>query len=89
VRLVWYYTFRDQVRTSTRTPEQLDELRENTRDLIDRIRSTTSFEPVRNRLCDWCEFQDICPLFTADGEDHGDLVAKAPAGAPDDQLSLL
>jgi putative RecB family exonuclease len=86
VRLVWYYTFRDQVRTSTRTPEQLDELRENTRGLIDRIRTTTAFEPTKSRLCDWCEFQEVCPLFTPDGEDRGHLLAPAD---DDDQLPLL
>ena len=42
VRLVWHYLLLDQVRTSTRTPEQLDALRADTISLIDRIRAARS-----------------------------------------------
>jgi putative RecB family exonuclease len=61
IRLVWHYLLRDQVRTSTRTPEALEDLREHTIQLIDAIRSERNFEPRPSALCGWCEFAEICP----------------------------
>ena len=61
VRLVWHYLLPNQVRTSTRTPEQLEALRGETIGLIDRIRVETRFEPKVGPLCRWCEYNDICP----------------------------
>ena len=71
MRLVWHYVFRNQTRTSTRTPEQLTELREKTSRLIDRIRAAKQFEPVPSKLCSWCEFNDICPEFASSARDRG------------------
>jgi putative RecB family exonuclease len=61
IRLVWHYLLNDQVRTSTRTPEALEELRTSTVALIDRIRAETVFEPRPGPLCRWCEYAGICP----------------------------
>jgi putative RecB family exonuclease len=61
VRLVWHYLLRDQVRVSTRTGAQLDALRDRTIDLIDRIEAETEFPARPSALCDWCEFNDVCP----------------------------
>jgi len=61
IRLVWHYLLRDQVRTSTRTPEALEDLREHTIQLIDAIRMERNFEPRPSALCGWCEFAEICP----------------------------
>ena len=69
VRLVWHYVFRNQVRTSTRTPEQLASLRAETAELIDRIRAEERFEPTPSALCSWCEYNDICPAVAVDGGD--------------------
>lgn len=66
MRLVWHYLFRNQVRTSTRTPEQLASLRVETAELIDRIRGKVRFEPKPSALCSWCEYDDICPAVAAD-----------------------
>jgi hypothetical protein len=49
------------VRTSTRTPEALEELRASTVTLIDRIRAESVFEPRPGPLCSWCEYAEICP----------------------------
>ena len=59
-RLVWQFLQRKELRTSSRTPEQLDKLRRETIELIDRIEATTEFPVQRNRLCDWCEYKDRC-----------------------------
>jgi putative RecB family exonuclease len=61
VRLVWHYLLPNQVRTSSRTPEQLEALRGETIGLIDRIRAETRFEARPGPLCPWCEFGEICP----------------------------
>jgi len=61
IRLVWHYVLRNQTRTSTRTPEQLEALRAETIRLIDRIHAATRFEPRTSTLCGWCEYNDICP----------------------------
>jgi len=61
MRLVWHYLAPNQVRTSSRTPQQLEALRADTIGLIDRIRAATHFEPKIGPLCRWCEFADICP----------------------------
>ncbi|HSJ98861.1 MAG TPA: PD-(D/E)XK nuclease family protein, partial [Myxococcota bacterium] len=65
VRLVWHYLLRDQVRVSTRTPEQLDALRGRTIELIERIESEQDFAPRPGSLCTWCEHNDVCPAMQA------------------------
>jgi RecB family exonuclease len=65
VRLVWHYLLRDQVRVSTRSPEQLDALRAQTMELIDRVEAETEFAPKTSTLCSWCEFNDVCPAMAA------------------------
>jgi hypothetical protein len=69
MRLVWHYVSRNQVRTSTRTPEQLASLRAETAELIDHIRAEERFEPTPNPMCSWCEYNDICPAVAVDGSD--------------------
>jgi putative RecB family exonuclease len=75
VRLVWHYVVPDQLRTSTRSPEQRDALREQTARAIDKIRSETEWAPRPSGLCDWCEFRPYCPAF-------GGTRPAAPAAAP-------
>lgn len=77
VRLVWHYVSRNQTRTSTRTPEQLDALRQDTVALIERIGETTEFEPRTSTLCSWCEYNDICPAIVGEAQAE----AATPAGA--------
>jgi len=72
MRLVWHYLAPNQVRTSSRTPEQLDALRSDTIGLIDRIRATTHFEPKTGPLCRWCEFADVCPAQNERQETRGE-----------------
>jgi len=62
VRLVWHYLIHDQRVVSTRTPEDLEVLTGEILDLIDRIESETDFYPKESALCDWCEYQSICPV---------------------------
>ena len=92
MRLVWHYLAPNQTRISTRTPEQLDALREETIALIDRIRIETAWEPRTGPLCRWCEFADICPAQAerrgAGGEPPHPVDDPAPP-PPRRQLPLL
>lgn len=92
VRLVWHYLTPNQVRTSSRTPEQLEALRAETIALIERIEVETHFEPKTGPLCRWCEYNDICPASplrreqrTAEPPDP----AEGPAPPPRRQLDLI
>jgi putative RecB family exonuclease len=91
IRLVWHFLLLDQVRKSSRTPAQLDQLRAQTIELIDRIRVETAFEPRPGPLCRWCEYHGICPTnpdATPARVPQGESVG--PEGAqPGGQLELL
>lgn len=63
VELIWHYVAFDMEMRSRRTKEQLDKLRQNMIQLIDRIEATTEFPPHESELCKWCDFMPICPLF--------------------------
>jgi len=60
VRLVWHFLAFDKEVDSTRTDEELEELKKNVIELIDKIESDEKFESKPSTLCDWCEFKPIC-----------------------------
>jgi putative RecB family exonuclease len=91
IRLVWHYVLSDQLRNSTRTPKQLDELCSETTEAIDRIRSEKDWGANPGPLCDWCEYKELCPVFRKDGEA---VATDSDAGADEsvrarNQLRLL
>ena len=65
VELVWHFLrFEKEIR-STRTQQDLDDLRADTIRLIDDIESRqdeVDFETHESKLCDWCPFQSFCPV---------------------------
>jgi putative RecB family exonuclease len=61
VRLIWHYLTFDTEIHSSRTPDQLQELRRATLELIHRIEADRQFLPKEGPLCDWCDYQGICP----------------------------
>lgn len=63
VNLVWHYVGLNLEFHSRRSAEQLDDLIEDTLDLIERIETNTEFPPARSPLCNWCEYKSICPLW--------------------------
>ena len=90
VRLVWHYLLRDQVRVSTRTAEQLAELRTRTIELIDRVEAERDFEPKPSTLCSWCEFNDVCPAMQAKPTATAAVaIEPEPVVAPKRQLALF
>jgi len=60
VRLIWHFLAFDKEIDSTRTDEELEKLKKNVIELIDRIESDEKFVATPSVLCDWCEFKPIC-----------------------------
>lgn len=61
VRLIWHYLAFDAEIQSSRTPEKLHQLRQETLELIQKIESDRQFIPKEGPLCDWCNYQGLCP----------------------------
>jgi putative RecB family exonuclease len=61
VRLIWHYLTFDTEIHSSRTPEELHQLRQTTLELIQRIEADRQFFPKEGPLCDWCDYQGFCP----------------------------
>ena len=61
VRLIWHYLAFDKEIRSSRRPDELDQLRETTLELIRRIETDTQFLPKEGPLCAWCDYQGFCP----------------------------
>jgi putative RecB family exonuclease len=61
VRLIWHYLTFDTEIHSSRTHDQLDQLRQATLKLIQTIESDRRFLPKEGPLCDWCDYQAHCP----------------------------
>ena len=54
--------------------QQLDDLRRTTIDSIEAIQRETEYPTTKSKLCSWCEYRSICPLFKED--------AAAPTAPP-------
>ena len=63
VILVWHYLAFNKKIVSKRTDDQLNQLKEETLNLIKEIESTTVFPPRKSPLCNWCEYKPICPAW--------------------------
>jgi len=61
ISLIWHYLAFDQEIKITKTPQQLERVKQNTLGLIDRIEAATSFPTNVTPLCNWCEYKEICP----------------------------
>ncbi len=61
IRLIWHYLVFDVEIQSQRTSGELQRLRQETLELIKRIESDREFSPKESPLCDWCDYQSLCP----------------------------
>jgi putative RecB family exonuclease len=61
VILVWHYLAHNHKIISKKTEEQLEKLKQETKNLIKEIEQTKNFVPSKSMLCDWCEYKSICP----------------------------
>jgi putative RecB family exonuclease len=63
VILVWHFLAFDKEMRSTRTTEQLSDLRQEIILLIEKINKENEFKANQSALCDYCEYKTICPIF--------------------------
>ena len=82
VRLVWHFLSADKEIVMERTEEQLEKLKSDIIDVIDKIeesREKGEFPAKKSALCDWCEFRTLCPEWA-----H---IAKTEALTPNEYLN--
>lgn len=63
VRLVWHFLAFDKEMDSFRTEEELENLRKEVLARIEEIESAKDFPASVSRLCDWCLYKPICPMW--------------------------
>jgi len=63
VLLVWHYLAHNLKISLKKTNDEIYKLKEETIDLIKKIKSTKNFSPCVSRFCNWCEYKKICPAF--------------------------
>jgi putative RecB family exonuclease len=61
VRLIWYYLAFGAEIKSSRTPDHLQQIRQEAFELIQKIEADMQFLPKEGPLCDWCDYQPLCP----------------------------
>ena len=61
-RLTLYFLLPGERMTTSRTAADASELRRRIGTVAERI-AAGMFEPRQNPLCDWCDFQRVCPVF--------------------------
>jgi putative RecB family exonuclease len=60
VSMVWHFLAHDSKTSITITNEQLASVKKEVIELINEIEQTRKFSPTKSRLCDWCEYRNIC-----------------------------
>ncbi len=60
ILLTWHYLNYNLSITSKRTNEQLEKLKKEIMDLINKIENTKEFPYTKSVLCDWCEYKPYC-----------------------------
>lgn len=63
VLLIWHYLAHNQKIILKKTNEQLEKLKKETLYNIKKIESEKEFPACTSKLCNWCEYQDICPAW--------------------------
>lgn len=63
VSLIWHYLAFNRKLRSQRSDEQLEKLKKETIELINKIESEKEFLPKKSYLCNWCEYKAICPAW--------------------------
>ncbi len=74
VRLIWHFLKFDKEIDSTRTDDELSQLKKDTIQLIDTIEKDECFEARPGFLCEWCEYQSCCPRWS-----HLHMIKEKPA----------
>jgi RecB family exonuclease len=92
VTLVWHYVATDLEVRSSRTPEQLDELRSRVLAKIREIEAQSSFPAKTSALCDWCDYKPLCPawkhLFETSALPEAERVLEGGVALVDEYLKV-
>lgn len=73
VRLVWHFVAFNKEMDSFRTEEQLEDLRQDVLAKIHEIEETKEFPAKVTRLCNWCLYRGLCPMWK-----HGQELEAKP-----------
>jgi len=73
VRLVWHFVAFNKEIDSFRTEEQLEDLRQDVLAKIHEIEETKEFPAKVTRLCNWCLYRGLCPMWK-----HGQELEAKP-----------
>jgi putative RecB family exonuclease len=60
IHLIWHFLDLNKKMSSRRTLEELNQLKQEIINLINKIESTSDFQANPGNLCKWCEFQGYC-----------------------------
>lgn len=63
VKLIWHYLAFDKDLESSRTDEQLEQLKSDIVKLIAQAETAKEYPPNKSALCNWCGFRSHCPEF--------------------------
>jgi putative RecB family exonuclease len=86
-RLTLYFLLPGQRMTTSRTAADTDELRRRIAVVAERI-AAGKFEPRENPLCDWCDYQALCPVFRHRFEKEGGDPAPRMTEVVDEWVGL-
>lgn len=62
-KLIWHFLLFNKQMESYRTKEELRHLQDRVIEKIKAVEACHEFPPKKSALCDWCDYQDICPLW--------------------------
>jgi len=74
VLLIWHYLAHKQKIISKRTNEQLENLKQETKELIEKIENTKYFPANKSILCEWCEYKDVCPAWNSNSSHSTSII---------------
>lgn len=74
VKLIWHFLKFDKEIDSTRTENELTQLKKDTIQLIETIENDERYEAHSGYLCDWCEYHSCCPQWS-----HLHVLKEKPA----------
>jgi putative RecB family exonuclease len=63
VNLIWHFLAHNKKVEIKKTDEELEKLKIEIIDLINKIESTKEFPYNKSKLCSWCEYKSICPAW--------------------------
>jgi len=83
IKLIWHYLAHNTKITSKRTNHELENLKEEIIELINKIENTTKFPSQKSILCGWCEYKTMCPEFGGEPpQKENKVVNSIPASMP-------